>query len=261
MMLLKLTGHRMNYENLLNQFVDRMKEILNENLTGIYLHGSLAMGCFNSRKSDLDLIVITENLISDLQKMQIMQHIVRLNEDAPPKGLEISFVLRKWCKPFAYPTPFELHFSPTHLKRFMEDPVDYIEKMKGIDIDLAAHFSIINRFGVVLYGEEIEQVFSEVPEEYYRQSICADIENAVNDIIGNPIYITLNLCRVFAFMKNGLYLSKEQGGKWGIESLPEYRSVISEALDCYTSDRNMMANAEELRLFAKETLHLIRDLL
>ncbi len=251
----------MNYENLLNQFVDRMKEILNGNLTGIYLHGSLAMGCFNPRKSDLDLIVITEDLVLDLQKMQIMQYIVRLNEDAPPKGLEISFVLRKYCKPFVYPTPFELHFSPTHLKSFLDAPADYIEKMKGVDIDLAAHFSIINRFGVVLYGEKIDQIFAEVPEEYYCQSIYADIENAVNDIIENPIYITLNLCRVLAFMKNGLYLSKEQGGKWGIESLPEYRSIISEALNCYTTDRNMTANAEDLRGFAKETLHLIRDLL
>lgn len=251
----------MNYENLLNQFVDRMKEVLNKNLTGIYLHGSLAMGCFNPQKSDLDLIVITEDFISDLQKMQIMQYIVRLNEEAPPKGLEISFVLRKWCNPFVYPTPFELHFSPAHLKRFLDDPSDYIEKMKGTDIDLAAHFSIINRFGVVLYGEEIDRVFAEVPEEYYRKSICADVENAVNDIIENPIYITLNLCRVLAFMKNGLYLSKEQGGKWGIESLSEYRSVISEALNCYTSDRNMTAYAEDLWLFAKETLDSIRELL
>lgn len=251
----------MNYENLLNQFVDRMKEVLNKNLTGIYLHGSLAMGCFNPRKSDLDLIVITEDLISDLQKMRIMRYVVQLNEEAPPKGLEISYVLRKWCKPFVYPTPFELHFSPTHLKRFLDAPVDYTEKMKGVDIDLAAHFSIINRFGVVLYGEEIDRVFAEVPEEYYRKSICADVENAVNDIIENPIYITLNLCRVLAFMKNGLYLSKEQGGKWGIESLPEYRSIISEALNCYTSNRNMTANAEDLRFFAKETLHLIGELL
>lgn len=251
----------MNYENLLNDFVGIVKEILNENLTGIYLHGSLAMGCFNPRKSDLDLIVITEDLISDLQKMRIMRYVVQLNEDAPPKGLEISFVLRKRCKPFVYPTPFELHFSPTHLKSFLDAPADYIEKMKGVDIDLAAHFSIINRFGVVLYGERIDRVFAEVPEEYYRKSICEDVENAVNDIVGNPIYFTLNLCRVLAFMKNGLYLSKEQGGKWGIESLPEYRSVISEALDCYMSDRNMTANAKDLRRFAKETLDSIRELL
>lgn len=247
----------MNYENTLIRFVDRMKEILKENLTGIYLHGSLAMGCFNPGKSDIDLIAVTEESISDLHKMRIMRHIVRLNEEAPPKGLEISFVLRKWCNPFVYPTPFELHFSPIHLKSFYNHPVDYIEKMKGVDIDLAAHFSIINRFGVVLYGESIDRVFAEVPEEYYRKSICADVENAVNDITENPIYMTLNLCRILAFMKNGLYLSKEQGGKWGLDFLPEYRTVISEALECYMSDRNMKVNSEELRLFAKETLHLI----
>ncbi len=44
--------------NLLNEFVLRAREILSENLTGIYLHGSAVMGCFNPQKSDIDLIIL-----------------------------------------------------------------------------------------------------------------------------------------------------------------------------------------------------------
>ena len=43
---------------LLNRFVEQSEEILQDNLTGIYLHGSAVMGCFNPAKSDLDLIVV-----------------------------------------------------------------------------------------------------------------------------------------------------------------------------------------------------------
>lgn len=147
----------MPYQNILDEFVDITRQIMEEKLTGIYLHGSMAMGCFNATKSDIDLIVIVEECISDTQKMQLMELVVRLNKQAPAKGLEISVVKREYCNPFVYPTPFELHFSPAHLQWFHDDPQGYIENMNGVDIDLAAHFSIINHYGIVLYGEAVEE--------------------------------------------------------------------------------------------------------
>lgn len=80
----------MYYQELLDDFVDMCREILEKEdveskdcskglieekgienkktLTGIYLHGSMAMGCFNPEKSDIDLIVVIEDNISDRQK-------------------------------------------------------------------------------------------------------------------------------------------------------------------------------------------------
>ena len=46
---------------LLDDFIKNSKNILNSNLTGIYLHGSAAMGCFNDKKSDIDLLVVVKN--------------------------------------------------------------------------------------------------------------------------------------------------------------------------------------------------------
>ena len=44
-------------ENILTQFVAAARETIGENLLGVYLHGSAAMGCFNPKSSDLDLLV------------------------------------------------------------------------------------------------------------------------------------------------------------------------------------------------------------
>jgi streptomycin 3"-adenylyltransferase len=39
------------------------------------------------------------------------------------------------------------------------------------------------------------------------------------------MYLILNLARVLAFMKDGLVLSKREGGEWGLKNLPEkYRT-------------------------------------
>lgn len=250
----------MPYQNILDEFVNVTRQIMEEKLTGIYLHGSMAMGCFNPKKSDIDLIVIVEEHISETQKMQFMEQVVRLNERAPAKGLEISIVKREYCNPFVYPTPFELHFSPAHLQWFHENPQGYIENMKGVDIDLAAHFSIINHYGVVLYGEAVEEVFAIVPRKDYIDSICADVKNVAEDIINEPVYIILNLCRVLAFLKDGLYLSKEEGGKWALEHLNIRSSVlIVDALECYTTDKNMNVDRDTAEIFGREMNDMIYE--
>lgn len=249
----------MPYQSILDEIINKSKEILGENLIGIYLHGSMAMGCFNPDKSDIDLIIVIEDDMSDAQKLVLMEYIVLLNCQAPRKGLEISVVKRQYCKPFVYPTPFELHFSPAHLKWFQDAPQDYVEKMKGVDIDLAAYFTIIREYGVVLTGEKIEEIFAPVPGENYLDSIYADVENATDVIVEEPVYIILNLCRVLAFVKDGLYLSKEKGGRWGMEHLPaEYHPVIAQALQCYSSDKDMIIEKENVVFFAEKLLQLIK---
>jgi streptomycin 3"-adenylyltransferase len=44
--------------------VDRLvagfRDILGDNLHGIYLHGSLALGCFNPARSDIDVLVVVD---------------------------------------------------------------------------------------------------------------------------------------------------------------------------------------------------------
>lgn len=241
----------MLYQDLLDEIVDKTQKIFKENLTGIYLHGSLAMGCFNPDKSDVDLMIVIKNHITDVQKMQFMNQIVELNKTAPNKGIELSIVKEKYCSNFLYPTPFELHFSNAHLQWFIDDPTDYIHKMNGTDKDLAAHFKIIKKYGVVLQGEAINDVFADVPKEAYIDSIWSDVAGAKEDILEQPVYVILNLCRVAAFLKSDLILSKKQGGEWALENLSaQYHTLISNALQNYLSGNEMDLDLVEAQRFA-----------
>lgn len=251
----------MVYKNLLFRFTEMSKHILGDNLVGVYLHGSAVMDCFNPQKSDLDLILVVERDVSNSDKLAFMGNVVKLNEEAPVKGIELSIVKKEYCNPFVYPTPFELHFSCAHMKWIKENPEDYVKNMKGTDKDLAAHFTIIRRFGIVLYGAGIEKVFGEVPARDYIDSICSDVENACEEILDNPLYVVLNLCRVLAYLREDLVLSKQAGGEWGIKKLPqEYHAMIKNALECYETDREMKVDSESERDFAGQMLAQI-DLL
>lgn len=88
--------------------------------------------------------------------------------------------------------------------------------------------------GITLYGQGIHQVFGPVDSAYYIQSILHDIENITEDIIKNPVYYTLNGCRVLLFLKEKRVSSKREGGEWGIQNLPSpFREVIQHCLNRY----------------------------
>lgn len=248
------------YKNLLEEFVSGSKQSFGGNLTGIYLHGSAVMGCFHPLKSDLDLLVVVREEVSNETKRQFMDLVVELNKQAPPKGLELSVVKEGVCKHFVYPTPFELHFSNTHLNWYESNPQDYVEKMKGTDKDLAAHFTITYHRGQVLYGKEISKVFAPVPSADYLDSIWCDIENAKEEIAENPMYLTLNLCRVLAYKKDGLIVSKLEGGEWGLENIDEheFQILISQALREYQSGEAMVFDAAVAREFAESMIKEIQ---
>ena len=60
------------------------------------------MGCFNPDKSDIDLIIVTEEAPTEEQKLQLMEQTVGLNELAPEKGIEMSVVKRSCCETVSY---------------------------------------------------------------------------------------------------------------------------------------------------------------
>lgn len=221
-------------DTIINSFVEQSKEILQDNLAGIYLHGSAVMGCFNPAKSDIDLITVVRDSMTDAAKRAYMDMVTELNGKGPSKGIEMSIVKQSVCRPFVYPTPFELHFSAAHSAWYRNDPDDYVARMKGEDKDLAAHFTIITHRGRCLWGAPVQDIFADVPARDYIDSIWNDIAGAEDEIAENPMYFILNLARVLAYLKDGSILSKKEGGEWALDKLPEmYHDLIRDAMNEY----------------------------
>lgn len=98
-------------ENILNKMINGYCNILKENLVGIYLHGSLAMNCFNYYSSDIDILVVVKGNMDFKTKRKLINIILELSKDGPQKGFELSVILEENSKNFIYPTPFLLHYS------------------------------------------------------------------------------------------------------------------------------------------------------
>ena len=248
---------------LLAALTARYAAVLGDNLVGLYLHGSLAFGCFTWAKSDIDFIAVVRTPLAQDTRLALLAVLEELRQQAPPKGFEMSVVLATHCRDFVYPTPFQLHFSNHWLTRYLADPLSLCGTggTEQLDHDLAAHFTVIHHAGIVLTGSPIAAVFGAVPPCAYRDSIVRDICDAVQDVRNNPVYIILNLCRVLAYHRENRVLSKEQGGLWGVQHLPApYTDLIAAALRDYRGEQRFADHAVTQEEQADFCRHMLAEL-
>lgn len=239
----------MNVKSILESIINGYKKILNNNLIGIYLHGSLAMNCFNPNISDIDFLVIVKNPLAFEDKRNLIDILLELSQNGPRKGLEMSVILEKDIKNFKHPTPYILHYSNAYKAAYEADHIYLCEN--GEDPDLAAHITVTRARGICIYGKPIEDIFSPVPRIDYLKSIYFDIANSREEILKSPVYTILNLCRVLYYLKEDVICSKKEGGQWACANLPkEYIKTVEKALDCYENVQEANLNGESLVGFA-----------
>ena len=253
-----MTGMPGVAEAALKEIAALCRRVLGGNLVGVYVHGSLAFGCFDSRTGDIDFLTVVRREPLLREKMALIEGLMRI--EAPEKGLEMSVVEAQVCRPFVYPTPFVLHYSRCHHQACRDDLCGFCENMRGEDRDLAAHFAVTRAVGYPLCGPPVHAVFDPVPRACYLDSIDHDLEGALDEIGAHPVYVTLNLCRALAYAKEGRILSKRDGGLWALDRLPAgYRPMVRDMLRAYAGEKLRAPDEETARAFCREMLDRISD--
>lgn len=239
----------------IERLTDGLKLELKNNLVGVYLHGSLAMGCFNPLRSDIDLLVVTRGKLSLETKRALARRLLEISNQPAP--FEISFLATGDLHPWRHPTPYNFHYSEDWREKFVRAHKDgdwqNWNSEERFDGDLAGHVTVLNHRGRCLYGEAIADVFPPVPEADFVASILADVLSANFGLGGAfekfPVYVVLNACRTLAYLKTGRVLSKAEGGSWALENLPaRFTQTVTDALDEYRAGRNDQSNLREKNL-------------
>lgn len=220
----------------LNSLISKLHALLETPVIGIYLHGSLAMGGFNPARSDIDLLVVTEEALQLEAKKRLVS--LFLEQSGRPFPVEISFLTTGQLETWQFPTPYDFHFSEYWRERYEQEIAEgtfaFLEVEEKYDIDVAAHFMILNRRGICLEGRPIEEVFPAVPEADYLASIMDDYQECLKKIHRDPVYSLLNLLRVYWYIKEKKISSKPEAGHWGMSDLPaEFSPIIKKTVKAY----------------------------
>lgn len=216
--------------------LEALRETLGGDLVGVYLHGSLAMGCFNRERSDIDLLVVARQGMTVETKRRIAEMILRFS--AAPSPIEISFLSEPELRAWQPPLLFDFHYSEDWREKLQRELSNgEWQAWNGeehTDADLAAHITLARQRGVCLYGKPTAEVFPPIPPEHFRDSLLADFEWGYIRRGQNPVYFILNACRIHAYLREERICSKDEGGRWAISILPEaFREMVAKALNIY----------------------------
>jgi streptomycin 3"-adenylyltransferase len=220
--------------------------LLGDDLVGVYLHGSLAMRCFNPARSDVDLLVVTRRRM-DAGRRRALAELV-LAHSRVPYPLEMSVVTRADLHPWRHPAPFDFHYSETWrdaLERAVAAGGPAAEDRH--DRDLAAHVTLARARGSVLVGEPTADALPPVPEADYLDAVRSDLDWSRH---APGVYGVLNSCRALAFVHGRGLLSKAEAADWAIDALPAaHRPLIAAARAAYRTGAEEPCDAAAVRRF------------
>lgn len=233
-------------------FIRRCHKVMGEDLTAVYLHGSLAMGCFNPEMSDLDFLVISERQLSTEDRLLITGEMLEVS--GSPHAIEMSVIACDDLRHWQHPMPYAFHYGEGYRLSYQSalEDINFWQPSQPpqTDTDLAAHFVITRERGIALVGTSPRELLPEVPVDDYVDALLYDFDEAAANIQAQQVYGVLNLCRVYWFLQKNAIASKDEAGVWAMSTLPEeHRSVVSQALREYRGGEGRY-DAEALQRFA-----------
>lgn len=241
---------------------DYLAAALGDNLMGVYIHGSICLGCFQPTHSDLDVLVVTHRPLDKVTRFELMKGFLALHQKPIP--IEMSILSYTDIHPWKHPTPYQFHFSEYWRENYERMVSDYDMnfwdfKEPATDGDLACHITLTSQQGICLYGPPISEVFPAVPEADFWNSIYWGIEYF--EKLEGELLVTglLTLIRIWSFKEMKVILSKSQAGEWSLARLPAtYHSIVQNAVDVYNSASEAIpynkTDLEELKQYVMDEI-------
>jgi predicted nucleotidyltransferase len=214
--------------------------VLDAQLSGIYLHGSLALGGFQPTRSDIDMIVTTSGEVSVESKRAMVELLLRISKF--PSPVDVWFLAEQGIIPFRQPLPFVMHYSEALREDYEQElrvgTWQRWNEQPQHDPHLAIYLTVLYRKGIRLSGLPIVEAFPVVPEQAFRDALIVSFREQREHRLRDLVAFVLNACRVYAYLRDGTLLSKDEGGTWGLANLPEaFHPLIHQSLALYRGDR------------------------
>ena len=185
---------------------------LGDALTGVILHGSLTLGDYVPGRSDVDLLVVVQDPLTDAQLAALTDALAGHRPRAPGPA-DLRVVTRQTA---ASPTPTPP--MEAYLRLTPRSGVRVEERRHPGERDLAVELSVCRAHGRSLLGAAPAALIGEVPDRWVVAAGDAQLADwqAIGD---DPPYAELTVltaCRVWRFAEEGRHCSKAAAGAWAL---------------------------------------------
>jgi len=242
----------------INQILVRLtvgvQKIVDEDLVGIYLTGSLTYGDFNPASSDIDFLVVMSKDLSPEKFGEIKAMHLGIGYDYPEweKRIEGSYITQSMLKEATPPQKPKTSRPYFNEGKFWEPNPPYGNEWT---INLRALYEC----GIALAGEDIKQVISPVSIEAVRQASRNDLyeewipklkDDAFFKNSHYKAYLILTLCRILYGAVHEKIASKKVASTWAKRELGHPWSVLIQKAESWHHGAEL-DEAEQTKAFVR----------
>lgn len=211
----------------LGELLASVRAILGENFCGAYLQGSFAVGDPDVH-SDVDLVIVTEDEVSDTQldELQAMHKRIYALEVPWAQHLEGSYISRESLRRLDPSRPPYLYLDNGANELIWDNHCN----------TEVVRWSLRER-GVVLTGPDPKDLVDPVSAAQLRREVLttmhewADWAKAPDMSRWRQPTLILSYCRMLHTLSVGRVASKREAGEWALGALdPEWTSLIQRAM-------------------------------
>lgn len=244
-------------EKLLDRLLHQMQRILGENLTGLYLYGSLVAGDFDPEISDIDLLAVTSLDTGDqeLEQLRGMHNALVLENPEWEDRIEVQYITADALRTFKTQRSRMAAISPG-------EPFN----VKDAGVDWLMNWYIVREHSRVLWGPDPRTLIPPISREEFLQAsreharYWAEWANQPRDQRGQS-YAILTMCRVLYASQWGEQASKSQAALWTQEQFPQWASLIQQALVWRKAADDELVGHEVTWPEAARFIHFAADLI
>ncbi|MFC4099181.1 aminoglycoside adenylyltransferase domain-containing protein [Paenibacillus xanthanilyticus] len=222
---------------MLQLLLSGVQEVLGDNLVGVYLRGSLALGDFQPGSSDLDFLVATRSPVT-------AETIADLN------GLHDR--LARIPNPYAHELE-GTYIDQAALRTFQEER-QFPTLSRGETLRLAVHRSnwvlerwTVREHGITLLGPDPKTLIDPISKEHIRSAVSDRLRDwaAWCDQPDDPAwqrplhhlaYVVETMCRALYTLDGGEMCSKPRAVEWALRTLPQPWHALVEQSRSWRAD-------------------------
>ena len=220
---------------LVDALLPEIRSALGDNFTGAYLGGSIALGSFDPGTSDVDLLIVTERLLTDgeLEALRAVHERIPPSENTFGQEYEAYYIDRETMRRFG-PGQLQAKVEPDHAL--------YVEPHRP---NWVLERWLVRKNGVVVAGPDPETLIDPVSPQEMRQAaggeLAARLEGWTSgtwpraDLLwrGSQAFEVETVCRAMFTAATGQICSKREAVAWALTELPaRWRLLIEWSQTC-----------------------------
>jgi predicted nucleotidyltransferase len=193
---------------------------LGESVAGVILHGSLTLDDYVPGRSDVDLLVVVDEPLSDEQVAALTEAVERLRPRAPGR-VDLRVVTRQVAASPTPAPPMELSIEVTPGSGLA------VERRHPGERDLVVELSMCRAHGRSLLGAAPAELIGEVPDRWALAVGDAQLADwqAIGDDPRHAALTVLTTCRIWRLAEEGRHCSKTAAGEWALGRDPTLEVV------------------------------------